>query len=76
MRSAAGDGEYWLLVIVGLFFLGSAPFLRRHPELFARRNFPFNFINDQSEPRGWIVVAAVGGFGLAIMIVGVAGLLR
>jgi hypothetical protein len=76
MRSADGDGEFWLMVVLGLFFVASAAILRRHPEVFARRNFLFNVTNDQSEPRGWIVVTTIGGFGLVITILGVAGLLR
>lgn len=62
------------LILVGAAVLVAAAFLWRHPEVFARRNFPFNWMHDESTPRRWVVAASVGGFGLALIALGLASL--
>lgn len=71
MRTDASDGAVWLLVVVGLGLMALAPFLARHPQLFARKNFPFNVGQDGSIPRGWIVAMCFGGIGLVLAASGV-----
>ncbi len=75
MRSDGSDGLLWVLVAVGVGMMALALVLGRHPEVFARRNFPFNLGHDESTPRGWIVAVAIGGFGLALAVLGVTALL-
>ena len=71
MRNDASDGAVWLLLVVGLGLLALAPVLARHPDLFARKNFPFNIGHDESVPRRWIVAMAIGGIGLVFAVFGV-----
>lgn len=71
VRTDPSGGAEWLLVVFGLFLVAISPFLGRHPELFARKQFPFNFWNDQSIPRRWFVAMAFGASGLAFAVLGV-----
>jgi hypothetical protein len=64
---------------VGLLLVGAAimavaaAVLWAHPELLARRNFPFNIFGDESTPRRGIVVAPFLAMALGLVILAIAG---
>ena len=60
-----------LLIPLGLLAIVASVILWAHPELLARRNFPFNLQSDQSEPRRWIASAPFAAFGLVLIILGI-----
>lgn len=69
--SIAGPG---LLLLFGLLALALALGAWTQPSALARRNFPFNWIRDDSSPRRAFVAAPLVAMGIVLIVLGLTAL--
>lgn len=71
MRTDSSAPVGLLLTAAAVMAFG-AVVLWAHPELLARRNFPFNIFGDESTPRRAIVVAPFIAMSIVLVILAIA----